>query len=108
LSAGLLILVIQEKNFAETGGAIKEAIELIDLVNQVVASHPVDLEAAVCAADIRRIKKTGKMAVLMGLEGGHAIEDSLPALRVFFQLGIRYLTLTHVNTNHWADSSGAP
>ena len=95
-------------NFAETGGAIKEAMELIDLVNQVVASHPADLEPATCAADIRRIKKTGKMAVLMGLEGGHAIEDSLAALRVFYQLGIRYLTLVHVNTNHWADSSGAP
>jgi len=95
-------------NFAETGGAIKEAIELIDLVNQVVASHPPDLEAVACAADIRRIKKTGKIAVLMGLEGGHAIEDSTATLRVFYRLGIRYLTLTHVNTNHWADSSGAP
>ena len=95
-------------SFAETGGAIKEALELIDLVNQVVISHSADLEAAASVADIRRIKKTGKIAVLMGIEGGHAIQDSLAALRDFYLLGVRYMTLTHVNTNHWADSSGAP
>jgi membrane dipeptidase len=93
--------------FAETGGAAKEALELIDLVNQVVSSHPADLSTAVSVADIRRAKQAGKIAVLMGIEGGHAIEDSLGALRTFYKLGIRYMTLTHVNTNHWADSSGA-
>jgi len=93
--------------FAETGGSIKETLELIDMVHQVVSSHPADLEAALCVADIRRIKNEDKMAVLMGIEGGHAIEDSLGALREFHRLGIRYMTLTHVNTNHWADSSGA-
>ncbi len=95
-------------SFAETGGAIKEALELFDLVNQVVRGHPSDLEAASSVADIRRIKKNGKIAVLTGVEGGHAIEDSLGALRDFYLLGARYLTLTHVNTNDWADSSGAP
>ena len=93
--------------FAETGGAIRETLELIDMVQQVVGSHPADLETAVSVADIRRIKKERKMAVLMGIEGGHAIDDSLGALREFYRLGIRYMTLTHVNSNHWADSSGA-
>ena len=93
-------------SFAETGGALKEALELIDMVNLVVRSHSSDLEAATSAADIRRIKKLGKIAVLMGLEGGHIIEDSLGALRDLYQLGARYMTLTHFNSNHWADSSG--
>jgi membrane dipeptidase len=56
--------------------------------------------------DIRRIHKSGKIAALMGIEGGHAIEDSLPALRQFYRLGVRYMTLTHTNTNNWADSAG--
>ena len=94
-------------SFGEARGAAREALELIDLVNQVVSSHPADLEAAASVADIHRIKKAGKLAVLMGIEGGHAIEDSLGVLCDFYRLGIRYMTLTHVNTNHWADSSGA-
>lgn len=93
-------------SFAEIGGAVKEALELIDMVNLVVSSHSSDLEAATSAADIRRIKKLDKIAVLMGLEGGHIIEDSLGALRDLYRLGARYMTLTHFNSNHWADSSG--
>jgi membrane dipeptidase len=61
---------------------------------------------AFTADDIRRIHQAGKVAALMGIEGGHAIEDSLSALRQFYQLGVRYMTLTHTNTNNWADSSG--
>jgi membrane dipeptidase len=57
-------------------------------------------------AEIRRAKAGGKIAVLMGIEGGHAIEDSLAALREFHRLGVRYMTLTHVNSNHWADATG--
>lgn len=93
-------------SFAEAGGAVKEALELIDIVNLVVSSHSRDLEGATSAADIRRIKKSGRMAVLMGLEGGHIIEDSLGTLRDLYRLGARYMTLTHFNSNHWADSSG--
>jgi len=93
--------------YAETGGAAKKALELVDLVHRVVDAHPADLAFAASAADVRRIKAEGKIAVLTGIEGGHAIEDSLGALRDFHRLGVRYMTLTHTNTNHWADSSGS-
>jgi len=92
--------------YAETGGAARYTLEIIDLVRRVVAAHPADLVAATTPADIRRAKKDGRIAVLMGIEGGHAIEDSLAALRQFHALGVRYMTLTHTNTNHWADSTG--
>jgi membrane dipeptidase len=98
--------ILTKADLAEAGAALREALKLIDLVNRAVNSHPAELEAAASAADIRRIKKTGKMAVLMGLEGGHAIEDTLDALRDFYRLGVRYMTLTHFDTNAWADSSG--
>ena len=61
---------------------------------------------AYTSRDIRRIARSGKIAALMGIEGGHAIEDSLRTLRMFYRLGVRYMTLTHTNTNDWADSSG--
>ena len=94
-------------SYARTGGAATKALSLIDLVHRVIAAHPADLAPAVSVADIRRAKKEGRIAVPMGIEGGHAIEDSLPALRDFYRLGVRYMTLTHTNTNHWADSAGA-
>ena len=59
---------------------------------------------ATSVADIRRAKRSGKIACLMGIEGGHAIEDSLPTLREFYRLGVRYMTLTWNNTNNWADA----
>jgi len=95
------------RSYAETGGAAREALDLIDLVQRVVRAHPDRLVAAASAAEIRQAKRDGRIAVLMGIEGGHAIEDSLGALREFHRLGVRYMTLTHTNTNHWADSSGA-
>lgn len=92
--------------FAETGGAARHALELIDLTRRVVADHPKDMVMAASVADIRAAKKANKLAILMGIEGGHAIEDSLGVLREMYRAGVRYMTLTHVNTNHWADSSG--
>jgi len=94
-------------SYARTGGAALKTLALIDLVQRVIAAHPSDLSAAVSVADIRRAKKEGRIAIPMGIEGGHAIEDSLPALRDFYRIGVRYMTLTHTNTNHWADSAGA-
>jgi membrane dipeptidase len=87
-------------------GAAKRARDLIALTKRVVDEHPKDMMHAASVADIRAAKKAGKIGVLMGIEGGHAIEDSLPVLREMYGAGIRYMTLTHTNTNHWADSSG--
>jgi membrane dipeptidase len=94
------------KSAAEGGGPARRALDMIDIVYDQVARHPESLEMAYTAADIRRIARSGKVASLMGIEGGHAIEDSLHALRMFFRLGVRYMTLTHTNTNDWADSEG--
>ena len=88
-------------------GAARKALELIDITKRVVADHPNDMMLATTVEDIRAAKKAGKLAVLMGIEGGHAIEDSLGVLREMYRAGVRYMTLTHTNTNHWADSSGA-
>lgn len=92
--------------YARNGGSAQRARKMIDDVNQQVRRYPESLEMAYTVADIRRIHKSGKIAALMGIEGGHAIEDSLPALRKFYGLGVRYMTLTHTNTNNWADSAG--
>ena len=87
-------------------GAAKRALELIDITHRVVDGHPKDMVMAGSPAEIRAAKQAGKIAVLMGIEGGHAIEDSLGVLRQMYLQGVRYMTLTHTNTNHWADSSG--
>jgi membrane dipeptidase len=82
-------------------------LAMIDTVRHgIVERYPNDFSLAVTADDIERIHKQGKIAALMGIEGGHAIEDNLGLLRDYFDLGIRYMTLTHTNTNSWADSSG--
>jgi membrane dipeptidase len=94
------------KKPAEGGGAARRALDMIDAVREQVRRHPETFELASTAADIRRIASRGKIAALMGIEGGHAIEDSLRTLRSFYALGIRYMTLTHTKTNDWADSSG--
>ncbi len=88
----------------EGGGAARRALDMIGVVYDQVKKHPDTFEMAFTADDIRRIRKAGKIAALMGIEGGHAIEDSLHALQMFHRLGIRYMTLTHTNTNNWADS----
>ncbi len=83
------------------------ALEMIDTVRyDIVQKHARDFQLAFSAADITAANKKHKIAALMGLEGGHAIEDSLRLLRDYYALGIRYMTLTHTNTNGWADSSG--
>jgi membrane dipeptidase len=92
--------------YAKEGGAARRAMDMIDGVYEQARRHPESLEMAFTSDDIRRIHKTGRVAALMGIEGGHAIEDSLPALRQFYRLGVRYMTLTHTNTNNWADSAG--
>src|SRR2546427_10536682 len=86
------------------GGAARRTLDMIDSVYRAVERHPNELVFATSAADIRRAKAQGKIACLMGIEGGHAIENSLPTLREFYRLGVRYMTLTWNNTNDWADA----
>jgi membrane dipeptidase len=94
-------------NYAKTNGSAHRALDMIDTVKtDVVLKHPDQFVFATTAADIERAHKEGKIAALMGIEGGHAIEDDLRTLRDFYALGVRYMTLTHFNTNNWADSQG--
>lgn len=85
--------------------AIQMTIEEIDITKRMVAAYPNDLELAFTAADVRRIHKAHRIASLIGIEGGHQIGGSLAALRQFYDLGARYMTLTHTATTDWADSA---
>jgi len=85
--------------------AVKRSVAMIDSVRQTIRRHPRDLLPATTAAEIRRAAQQGKIAALMGMEGGHMIDDDLGVLRMYAALGVRYLTLTHFKNNNWADSS---
>jgi membrane dipeptidase len=85
---------------------IHRALDLIDAVNQQVARHSDELAEARTADDVERIHREGKIAVLMGLEGGHILQGDPRALDIFYRLGIRYMTLTHTKDNQIGDSSG--
>jgi membrane dipeptidase len=85
--------------------AIQMTVEQIDLVKQMCARYPADLAMAYTAADIIRLHKAGKIASLIGVEGGHQIDNSLAALRAYYELGARYMTLTHSSNAAWADSA---
>jgi membrane dipeptidase len=82
------------------------AVDLIDSVYEQAARHPDRMMMAFSVEDIERAHKQKKLAALMGIEGGHAIENDIRLLREFYRLGVRYMTLSWSNTNEWADSSG--
>ena len=88
------------------GQDARRTLELIDAVKQQVAEHQSEMEMATSAEGIERAHREHKIAALMGIEGGHSIEDSLALLRQYYALGVRYMTLTWANSNGWADSSG--
>lgn len=92
---------------AELSGcdAVQAVLEQIDLVKRLADRYPDALEVALGADDVERIHRAGKVASLIGMEGGNAIDDSLPVLRQLYAAGARYLTLTHSASLHWADSA---
>jgi membrane dipeptidase len=88
-----------------TGEAAKVTLEQIDLIRRLVERYPDDLELALTVDDIERIHRAGKIASLIGVEGGHAIENSLASLRRLYGLGARYMTLAHTDSLDWVDSA---
>ncbi len=85
---------------------IHRALDLIEVVDEQVAKHSDSLEFAASADDVIRLHREGKIAALIGVEGGHIIENDPRMLDIFYHLGVRYMTLTHTKNTQWADSSG--
>ena len=93
--------------YVEGNHSANRALQMIDTVRtDIIAAHPNDFVFATTADEIVAAHHEHKIAALMGIEGGHAIEDSLRLLRDYYALGVRYMTLTHFNTNNWADAQG--
>ncbi|MFD6194377.1 dipeptidase [Streptomyces sp. NPDC060275] len=86
-------------------GAVTATLEQIDCVRRLIDRHPGELRAALTAADMEAARAEGRIASLMGAEGGHSIDNSLATLRGLYALGVRYMTLTHNDNNAWADSA---
>jgi len=91
--------------FFKGSEAVRRTLDLRDAMQTLFDKHPDKIELALSAADIERIAKTGKIAAMLSLEGGHQIADSLGVLRMYQKLGIRAMTLAHFRNNNWADSS---
>jgi membrane dipeptidase len=89
-------------------GFARTQLEQIDIARRIIARYPESLKFATSVADIRAAHREGRIASLLGMEGGHAIENSLGALRAYYDLGVRYMTLTHNVHLDWADSQALP
>ena len=85
--------------------AVTATLEQIDIVHRMVRKYPETFELALTADDVERIHKAGKIASMIGMEGGHSIDNSLADLRMFHKLGARYMTITHTSNTPWADSA---
>jgi len=86
--------------------AVQAVLEQIDVVHWMCARYPDTFELALTADDVERIHRHGRIASLIGMEGGHAINNSLATLRMTYKLGARYMTLTHTKNTDWADAAG--
>jgi membrane dipeptidase len=99
--------VYVDAKYVNGNHAANRALQMIDTVyHDIINRYPNEFMLALSADDIEKAHRKHKIAALMGIEGGHAIEDSPRLLRDYYKLGVRYMTLTHFNTNNWADSSG--
>ncbi len=108
LDAPFMSIYIPADNQKEAGKSIKHAEKLIDMIDGICAEHPDKFEVAKTVADVRRIKKQGKIALPMGMENGAGIEDDIKNVKYFKNRGISYITLTHSKVNLICDSSYDP
>ena len=92
--------------YAKKKTAAVFTVKIMETIHEMVEKYPNWVRWADSTESIRAAVRENKRAILIGIEGGHAIEDSLELLRAYYRLGARYMTLTHTNTNNWADSSG--
>lgn len=90
---------------ADAKDAVRQTLEQIDVIRRMIRRYPETFELALSAGDIVRIREGGKIACLIGVEGGHSIDNSLAVLRLYHELGVRYMTLTHSRSLDWADSA---
>ena len=106
--SGLFLSVWTSAELYKPAEAVRRALDQIDAIRREVARHPSEVELATTADQIEAAKSHGRIAILMGVEGGHQIDSDLAILRTFFTLGVRYMTLTHTQHTPWADTSSHP
>jgi membrane dipeptidase len=104
---GVFFVAYVGSSYVDGNRSAHRTLQLIDTIRKdIVGRYPQDFMFAGSVREIEEARKAGKIAALIGIEGGHAIEDDVRLLRQYYSLGVRYMTLTHTNTNSWADSSG--